>query len=516
VFEDGLIVKPDCVPLWLAYIDAELKLRNDRFVRSLLNRAVRILPKVDEFWYKFVFMEEALNNIRAMRRVFECWMHQEPDENAWYAYIKMEIRYGEIDQARTIFARLVQVHETSCTWLKWARFEEEYKESTVGKARGVYRSALQSLGEGELMDGRILIAFAQYETRLKEYDHARLIYKSALDWLPLDKSKATYQAYIAFEKQFGIKQGLENVVISRRRLQYEEQLYENPENYKVWLDYAKLEEIAGDPERVRDIYELAIMLVPSIQEKQYWRPYIYLWINYALYEELETKNHEHASELYQEALRIIFPNPFTFSKLWLLAAQFEIRHLSISSARFIFDYALTQRPISKIKPKIYNGYIEMEMQLCEYDRCRILYQMFLERYPRISGVWISYAGLESLFDRTDCVREIYELAITVPSGLDSADAIWKAYIEFEVAEQEYDRARALYERLLYKTDQVELWFRFAMFEVNVPTEDITAESDEMERANGSAAIGRARAVLNRAYQRLKDKGLKKEVQSRHF
>lgn len=45
----------------------------------------------------------------------------------------------------------------------------------------------------------------------------------------------------------------------------------------------------ADPDTVRDVYERAIANIPPIQEKRHWRRYIYLWINYALYEELEVK-----------------------------------------------------------------------------------------------------------------------------------------------------------------------------------------------------------------------------------
>jgi hypothetical protein len=41
------------------------------------------------------------------------------------------------------------------------------------------------------------------------------------------------------------------------------------------------------------------------QEKRAWRRYIYLWINYALYEELEAKDAERTRAVYKEALRIV-------------------------------------------------------------------------------------------------------------------------------------------------------------------------------------------------------------------
>ena len=111
-----------------------------------------------------------------------------------------------------------------------------------------------------------------------------------------------------------------------------------PLNYDSWFDYIRLEESAGDIERTREVrwsraaawraasarppasalaqsrfpvcmhttaaasaspprrcsqlalrqvYERAISNVPPAPEKRYWQRYIYLWIKYALFEELE-------------------------------------------------------------------------------------------------------------------------------------------------------------------------------------------------------------------------------------
>lgn len=49
-------------------------------------------------------------------------------------------------------------------------------------------------------------------------------------------------------------------------------------------------------DRVREVYERAIAQVPPAQEKRLWRRYIYLWIKYALFEELETKVSIEAAE----------------------------------------------------------------------------------------------------------------------------------------------------------------------------------------------------------------------------
>ena len=43
---------------------------------------------------------------------------------------------------------------------------------------------------------------------------------------------------------------LQDVIVSERRFQYEAEVSSNPLNYDTWFDYVRLEEAAGDPERV--------------------------------------------------------------------------------------------------------------------------------------------------------------------------------------------------------------------------------------------------------------------------
>ena len=57
-------------------------------------------------------------------------------------------------------------------------------------------------------------------------------------------------------------------------------------NYDTWFDYIRLEETAGKTERLFEVCERAIANVPPVEEKRFWKRYIYLWINYALAAEL--------------------------------------------------------------------------------------------------------------------------------------------------------------------------------------------------------------------------------------
>ncbi|KMP09677.1 pre-mRNA-splicing factor clf1 [Coccidioides immitis RMSCC 2394] len=494
IFERALDVDSTSVVLWIRYIEAEMKSRNINHARNLLDRAVTILPRVDKLWYKYVYMEEMLGNIAGARQVFERWMSWEPDEGAWSAYIKLEKRYNEFDRARAIFERFTAVHPEPKNWIKWARFEEE--NGTCGLVREVFGLAIETLGD-DFMDERLFIAYARYETKLKEHERARAIYK-----LPRSKSAVLHKAYTTFEKQYGDQEGVEDVILSKRRVQYEEQVKENPKNYDAWFDYIRLEEASGNVERVRDVYERAIAQIPPSQEKRHWRRYIYLWIFYALWEEMENHDFGRARQIYQECLKLIPHKKFTFAKVWLLKAQFEIRQMDLRAARRTLGHALGACP----KDKLFRGYIDLERQLFEFVRCRTLFEKQIEWNPSQTQAWIKFAELERGLDDLERARAIYELGISQPS-LDMPELLWKAYIDFEEYEGEYDRTRSLYERLLEKTDHVKVWINYARFEINIPENE---DDEDEEKPVSEEAKSRARKIFERAHKVMKEKDLKED------
>lgn len=259
----------------------------------------------------------------------------------------------------------------------------------------------------------------------------------------------------------------------------------NPLNYDAWFDYIRLLEADANTEQVRDTYERAIANIPPskvkftnffylnnvsfdlfpvsnvfgdinkikfyilviyrlkflklefyllfflLQEKRHWRRYIYLWINYALYEELEAEDMERTRDVYKACLDIIPHKNFTFAKVWLLFAHFEVRQKNLQGTRriLVWNYlscnslslvihCLDKRYSKKFqdnyrkifsilsgqllnclcikgtaigkcpKNKLYRGYIELELQLREFERCRILYEKFLEFGPENCTSWM--------------------------------------------------------------------------------------------------------------------------------
>ncbi|CAH8278126.1 unnamed protein product [Arabidopsis lyrata] len=484
--------------LWVKYAEFEMKNKFVNNARNVWDRSVTLLPRVDQLWYKYSYMEEKLGNIAGARQIFERWMNWSPDQKAWFCFIKFELKYNEIERARSIYERFVLCHPKVSAFIRYAKFEMK-RGGQVKLAREVYNRAADELGNDE--EAEILfVAFAEFEERCKEVERARFIYKFALDHIPKGRAEDLYKKFLAFEKQYGDKEGIEDAIVGKKRFQYEDEVSKNPLNYDSWFDYVRLEESVGNKDRIREIYERAIANVPPAQEKRFWQRYIYLWINYALYEEIETKDVERTRDVYRECLKLIPHTKFSFAKIWLLAAEYEIRQLNLTGTRKILGNAIGKAP----KDKIFKKYIEIELQLGNIDRCRKLYERFLEWSPENCYAWRNYAEFEISLAETERARAIFELAISQPA-LDMPELLWKTYIDFEISQGELERTRALYERLLDRTKHCKVWVSFAKFEASAAEhkeDEAEEEEDAIERKKDG--IRRARAIFDRANTYYKD------------
>lgn len=477
VFERALDVDPRIVTIWIKYAEMEMKNRQVNHARNVFDRAVELLPRVNQFWYKYTYMEEVLGNVSNCRQVFERWMDWEPEEQAWMTFINFEMRYGELERARTIYSRFVSVHPDGKNWLKFGKFEE--RNGFVNRSRDIYERAIDFFGD-EYIDERIFLEFAKFEERQREHDRVGVIYNYALERLPKDKSEKLFKEFAIYQKKHGNRAGIEQVVVSKRKLLYEQKLEADRFDYDTWFDYIRMMENEGDVEATRSVYERAIANVPLKKEKRFWRRYIYLWIFYAIYEELRVEDLQRTRDIYSFCLKIIPHKTFTFAKIWIAAAKFEVRCKDLPAARKLMGTAIGLCP----KEKLFREYIELEIQLREFDRWRILYQKFIEFCPENCTTWVKFAELESILGETERAEAIYEVAISQPR-LDMPEVVWKAFIEFQVENKEFDKARLLYERLLERTQHVKVWISFAKFELGADEES-------------SQAVGAARSVFERA------------------
>ncbi|KAM1463786.1 hypothetical protein ACFX13_043455 [Malus domestica] len=435
--------------VWVEYAGMEMKNKMINHARNVWERAVQLLPRVDQLWYKYIHMEEMIGNVARARGIFRRWMDWMPDQQGWIKFIEFELRYNEVYHARAIFEQFVQCHPKADAWIRYAKFE--MKNGDLARVRDVYQTAVDMLDNDEEAE-RLFLAFAEFEEG----------------------------------------QAIEDAVVNKARFKYEQEVRKNPLDYDAWFGYIRLEENAGNKEKIRQVYDRAIANVPPAQEKRYWQRYIYLWINYALYEEIDARNEDHARAVYRMCLELIPHKKFTFAKMWILAAEFEIRQLKLESARKILGTAIGKAA----KGKIFKRYIEIEWQLRNADRCRKLYEKYLHWSPENCYAWIRYAEFEKKLCDAERARSVYELAIS-QKQLDKPELLWKSYIDFELAEREFERARDLYGRLLQRTQHVKVWISYAAFEASamvggdgMRSEDVIEQKEQ--------CIRRARRVFERA------------------
>ena len=73
--------------------------------------------------------------------------------------------------------------------------------------------------------------------------------------------------------------------------------------------------------------------------------------------------------------------------------------------------------------------------------------------------------------------------------------MWQAYIDFEIAEGELERTRALYERLLDRTKHYKVWVSFAKFEASSAEQEEDEEEEPQEEID---ATERKKECIRRA------------------
>jgi crooked neck len=475
VFERALEVDMKCQMIWVQYVQMETSNKFINHARNLWDRVTTHLPRVDKFWYKYVYLEERLENYGGVRKIFDRWLSFKPGYPVWEAFVQFEVRHKQLDSARNIYNRMRVAHTTPQTYIQYARFEMKLNQQAL--ARQIFEQAFQDLDEDVRYDEGLFNAFAEFETFCGEYARAREVYKFALDHLSHDVAERMYVKFSSFEKRYGSIEDIDSVVLSKRRLQYEDDVKANPLNYDVWFDYLRLEESKGreNVDTTRELYERAIANVPPTETKPFWKRYIYLWINFALFEELIAQDLDRCEQVLKGCIAIIPHKQFTFAKVWIQFAQFYVRRKQLGKARQVFGNALGQCP----RKKVFAAYIAIESALGNIDRCRTLHEKHIEFAPDSSQAWVDFAVTEASLAEFDRSRGLFELAVQ-QDEMDMPEIVWKTYIDFEAEHGTPEAVRALYTRLIDKTHHVKVYISFVQYEASIE------------------AVAEARAVLGAA------------------
>ncbi|KAH0878437.1 LOW QUALITY PROTEIN: hypothetical protein HID58_065831 [Brassica napus] len=220
----------------------------------------------------------------------------------------------------------------------------------------------------------------------KEPERARFIYKFSLDHIPTWRADDLYKKFVAFEKQYGGKEEIEDATAGKRRFQYEDEVRKNPLNYDSWFDYVRLEEPWGT--------KIGILLECWVHGLR--KMLIILRIrrvNYALYGETETE------DICGNAIRKS-PKKDKWSTencyAWRKYAELERSLAETERSRVIFELAISQ-PALDIPELL-------------WKRTRALYERLLDPHKALQGVAVweeeDQEEIDAIELKKECIRRV--------------------------------------------------------------------------------------------------------------
>lgn len=454
IFERALDIHPYTIQLWLKYAENEMKNKFVDHARNIWERATSVMPRVELFWFKYIYMEELLHNYNKARAIFEKWMTWNPPENAWLEYLKFEKRINEEEKYRELLYRYLQAFPTARNYVKVAKYE--FRRTHVAEARLLFERALADLGSDNCNE-YFYIEWAKFELKMKEVERAREIFEYGLS--KAAESSKLKEEYITFKSNFGTGSDVEKIVFDKRRDSYRDTLRSDKYNLDCWFDLIFLEESVGNQKGIEHICAEISELGNGIHDKSMWKRYEYMQIYLSSCFEINFQSSDRAIQILETAISNFPVDEYNFTALWLHLFKAYLRKKDLNQARKTLGRSMGIRP----NKRIVKYYIELETQLGEFERCRQLHKRMIELFTNEAESWIEYANFEKDLLEYDRVRAIYEKVVQL-GIIAEPEKLWKAYIDFEIETGNSDSARTLYKRLLELTSHVKVYVAYGLFE----------------------------------------------------
>lgn len=555
LYERACGVLPRHDALWFKWAYLEEKIGNIPGARNVYERFMSWLPDVMA-WETYINFEIRHQNLPGARAVFEKFIVCHNTVEAYLKYARFEAKHGQPARARVVYERaIVELEEDANDtrfFIAFAEFEEFQKE--YERARMVYKQGLARVSK--IAAHELFTRYSQFEKQRGSTDSIedviaakkRLEFEEALEKNPMDYD--TWFDYIRLEEHAASRalelaleyvraqQLLENkssllTTSSTITNEIASEMHDLTDSIEIEQDQSdntmseKEQKTASLPtvtfsaipesvrdnihSRVRALYSRAVLnKPPSATIKQLWRRYIYLWLNYAVYEELVAKNTDKAHQVFQTCLEIIPHQNFTFSKAWILAAELEIRRGNLSAARKLLGTSIGKCP----REKIFRAYISMERKLGHVERCSTLYHKMLETFSTSAEAWISLATFEMENGEPSRARGVYELALKqadTASPLDKPFAVWAAYLEMEKSLGNETNVRDLYKRMIEANlpgqSTVDIWVDWVKYTAKDGTEQaldasraIFSEADAAFKQNIALLTQANMSIMTQAAQ----------------
>eukprot|EP00834_Sanchytrium_tribonematis_P003310 NODE_124_length_17341_cov_0.560028.p2 type:complete len:665 gc:universal NODE_124_length_17341_cov_0.560028:9609-11603(+) len=500
IFERMLDIDYRNLKIWFKYLEMELSNKQFNYARNLLERAVNLLPKIDNFWLKYIQLEISQREFSNVMKLYERWLENKPEPEIYSKACQYYTRGKHYDLARKVLIKLVEDYPTSTSWKRLSEYEERHDGESA--ARGVYEKSLQHYKSDP--PHSLLLNFAKFEQRCKQFERCRQIYKYAMGKFEKDPVARTAisSAFQTFEKQIGDPSGINNAIVLEKAMHFED-ILNSSNNVDTWIEYLNMEESILNDQleyfidfetiesikdlsvqkqvlKIRNLYERSIRNPPA-QIKSFWKRYSFLWIKYLMFEELTCRQIDNCDNIIVKCIEFISNMPFTVSKLWNYCALFYIRQKQVDKARKIFKKGIENLPTGRL----YMYYIDLETNLRNFKNSRFLFNELLCKFPNRIESYLDYARFELEMGETDRARAIFEVALT--QNVDQSQ-IWRNFIDFEEALGEYDKCILLFERLLKN---------------NVNPMDYNLYGQFFAKIN----VQKGREIYQKAYELMKEKNL---------
>ncbi|CAG0888296.1 unnamed protein product [Cyprideis torosa] len=427
-FEDNIRKNRGQTTNWMKYAAWEESQRELQRARSVYERALDVDHRCIPLWFKYAEMEMRNKQINHARNLWDRAVTILPRANQlWYKYVYMEEMLGNIAGARAVFERWMEWQPDEQPWLTYIKFELRYKE--IARARAIYERFVMTHP-----DMKNWIKYARFEERHGYVSSARKVFERAVEF---------------FGEEY-----------------MDEQLFQA---------FAKFEENQKEHDRARTIYKYALEHIPKDKCQELYREYTIHEKKYGDRKGIEDVIINKRLFQYEQEINACPTNyDAWFDYLRILEGMGEEK---VETIRETYERAIGNLPPLKgtaigmcPKDKLFRGYIDLELQLREFDRCRILYEKFLEYNPENCQTWLKFAELETLLGDMERARSIFELATTQPR-MDMPEVLWKGYIDMEIEDEQWEHVRSLYHRLLEKTKHVKVWLSYAQFERRIGEAD---------------------------------------------
>lgn len=519
IFERALEVDYKNVPIWIRYIRTEIKDKNINHARNLLERATKLLPRVDKLWYLYITIEESIGNIVAVSEIFEDWIQWKPNKKVWINYLEFKQRYNEIDDTRLIFEKLVKVFNDSDSWIKWVEFETKFGD--VINIENVFKLSINSLYSINKLDSKILIKWIELEYKQKRLDKVKELYDFGFKSLNNDSEelKKLKKFQINFNKQYGVEsENIENYILEKRKLAYEEQLNRNTKDYETWWIYMTLlidSTLEISNAEIQQKFQSLISNIPNDDStKSEWLSYWYLNYRFVLWEEYDNKNIENARRILKNLINVLPHKKIMMVEFWIKYSEFELRNANIETMRKILGQGIGMSS----NEEIVKHYINIEIKLKYFDRVRKLFDKLLELNPQNPQNWIDYFNFEFMLGN---YSRSYDLIETVTLKEDFLGSSSKLVVIDEIIDRltenyNFKLSRDLLDLKISITtnddndgnDKMNSIIERCLFELKVPTavqiEEFQNSDDNFEFKIESESIDNVRAQYEKFLKTLND------------